>query len=49
MRDYKVQSVPTIVLDGEYNIRATLKTSPERVAAVAEFMAEKLSHGGARP
>lgn len=49
MRDYQVEAVPTIVLDGEYKIRVSTKTSPERVAAVAQFMAENLSKGGPRP
>lgn len=49
MRDYQIEAVPTIVLDGEYKIRVSTKTSPERVAAIAQFMAENLSKGGPRP
>lgn len=49
MRDYKVEAVPTIVLDGQYQVRVSNKTSPERVAAVAQFMAKNLSKGGPRP
>lgn len=49
MRMYQVESVPTMVIDGQYQVRATTKVSPERVAAVTQFMAEKLSEGGPRP
>lgn len=49
MRTYKVESVPTMVLDGQYQVRATTKMSAERVAAVTQFMAEKLTMGGPRP
>lgn len=49
MRDYDIQAVPTIVLDGQYQIRVSNKFPPERVAAVAQFMAQHLSKGGPRP
>ena len=49
MKAYQVESVPTMVLDGQYQVRATTKVSAERVAAVTQFMAEKLTLGGPRP
>lgn len=49
MQMYDVQSVPTMVIDGQYQVRATTKVSPERVAAITQFMASKLSQGGPRP
>lgn len=46
---YQVTAMPTMVIDGEYKIMMHSKTSPERIAAITQFMAEKLSQGGPRP
>ena len=48
-RAHEVRSIPTFVIDGRYHIAATDRVTPERAAAVAMFMAEKLSQGGSRP
>lgn len=48
-RNYQVKSTPTFVIDGTYHIASTEKMPPERAAAVAMFMATKLSEGGPRP
>lgn len=49
MRQYNVRSVPAVVIDGEYHIRAHQRQSAQRVFDVTTFMAENLSKGGARP
>lgn len=48
-RNYQAKSTPTFVIDGTYHIAATEKMPPERAAAIAMFMATKLSEGGPRP
>lgn len=48
-RAYEIRSTPTFIIDGRYHIAATEKMPPERAAAVAMFMAQKLSEGGPRP
>lgn len=48
-RAYHVRSSPTFVLEGRYHVAATPKMPIERAAAVAMFMAQKLSEGGERP
>lgn len=49
LKEYEIQSTPTIVIDGQYIISATSDRSPERVLAITQFMADKLSKGGPRP
>ena len=49
MEKYQAQSVPTVVIDGQYVVRAHEKQSPKRMLEVVKFMTQKLSEGGPRP
>ena len=46
---YNIKSVPSVVIDGQYLIRADDKMPLDRWLGVVEFMADKLSLGGNRP
>lgn len=41
-RMYEVRSTPTFIIDGRYQVRAHEQMPPERAAAVAMFMADRL-------
>ena len=43
MKTYGVQSVPTVVINGKYNVRASNKVPPQRVLQVVKILTQRVS------